>query len=110
MTSCCSEWWPYGRFLGTAASSRMVRDVARRGRPVRSKAISMHALAEPRPANVGQPGEIGGGVGREAEVHDLRAPAQQGVGDEPPIPAVERVVPIVAQHEVLLLRDDQRPP
>src|SRR4051812_38097753 len=74
------------------------------------RAISMHALAEPRPANVGQPGELGGGVGRVAEVDDLRTPTQQRGGDEPPIPAVERVVPIVAQHEVLLLRDDQRPP
>src|SRR2546423_3325558 len=98
-----------GRFLGTAASPRRVTRGGARGPTMSWCLISMHALAEPHPTDVGQPGEISR-VGSEAEVHDLRTPTQQRVGDEAPIPAVEGVVAVVAEYEVLLPRDDQRAP
>src|SRR5918993_5484706 len=40
----------------------------------------VHALAEPRPSDMGQPRETGGGIGREAEVDDLRPAAKQRIG------------------------------
>ena len=48
--------------------------------------------------------------GSIAVVDDERPPAHQRVGDEAPVAAVERVVAVVAEHEVVLSGDDQRTP
>src|SRR6185437_9482436 len=67
-------------------------------------------LTQPRPADVREPGQRVYGIGRIAVINHHRAALEQGVRNEPPIPAVQRVVPIVSQGKVVPFWDDQRTP
>src|SRR5207253_5968401 len=60
-------------------------------------------LAQTIPPDASEPGEIGGGVGRVAVVDHERASFHERVGNESPVPAVARVVSVVAEHEIILL-------
>src|SRR6185312_2416693 len=67
-------------------------------------------LTQPRPADVREPGKRVYGIGRIAVINHHRAALEQGVRNEAPIPAVQRVVPIVSQGKVVPFWDDQRTP
>src|SRR5215208_8064179 len=70
-----------------------------------------NSLTQSRPTNVREPGEAAvRAVRRVAVVDHEGSPLHQGVRHEAPIPAVERVVPVVAEHEIVPFWDDQRSP
>src|SRR5688500_3907393 len=71
---------------------------------------SVNAFSKAPPPDVGDPRNSMRWLTRIAVIHDERLAFHQGVWHEAPIAAVVRVVPVVAQHEIALLRDDQRTP
>src|SRR5687768_14567059 len=71
---------------------------------------SVNAFSKAPPPDVGEPRNSMRWLTRIAVIHDERLAFHQGVWHEAPIAAVVRVVPVVAQHEIALLRDDQRTP
>src|SRR5919205_3285118 len=96
-----------------APSSRdSSRDVAReeRRRVDALLDLSVYPFPEPVPADSREPGEAFRGIRRIAVVDHERPAFHERIGDEAPVPAVEGVVPIVAEDEVVPLWDDQWPP
>src|ERR687884_2111247 len=97
-----------------APSSRdSSRDVTREGRRRPDDApldLSVYPLPEPVPADSREPGEAFRGVRRIAVVDHERPALHERIGDEAPVPAVEGVVPVVAEDEVVPLWDDQWAP
>src|SRR5690242_9122766 len=61
-----------------------------------------YALTQSRPANVREPGKSVDRIWSVAVIDHERPALDQRVRHKPPIPAVEGVVPIVAEHEILL--------
>src|ERR671915_606038 len=72
--------------------------------------LSVSPFSEPLPSNSREPGEALRGIRRIAVVDHERAALDQRVRYEAPVPAVEGVVPVIAQDEVVPLWDDQRTP
>src|SRR5918992_3788940 len=72
--------------------------------------LSLNRFSEPLPPNSREPGEAFRGVRCIAVVDRERATLDERVRHEAPVPAVEGVVPVVAEDEVVPLWDDQRAP
>src|ERR671929_570837 len=62
------------------------------------------------PPDVRDPGELVRRVSLVAVIDNQRPALHQGIRNEAPVPAVVRIVPIVAEHEIISLWDDQRTP
>src|SRR5919109_3595819 len=87
------------------------RDMPREGRRrVGAPFLSLYPFSEPLPPNSSEPGEAFRGVGSIAVVDHERATLDERVRYEAPVPAVEGVVPVIAQAEVVPLWDAHRPP
>src|SRR4051812_22261128 len=73
---------------------------------------SPDAGADAPPSDVGdeREGAIRLGAAAIGVVHEERASAHVLAGHEPPVPAVLRLVAVVAHHEVTLRRNDERAP
>src|SRR5918999_2454471 len=83
------------------------RDETREGRRrVGAPFLSLYPFSEPLPPNSREPGEALRGVGWPGVVDYERATLDERVRHETPVPAVEGVVPVVAQDEVVPLWDD----
>src|SRR5919108_3779746 len=71
---------------------------------------SVNAFSKAPPPDIGEPRKSMRGLTRVTVIDDEWLTLHQTVGDEAPIAAIVRVVPVVAKHEIALLRDDQRTP
>src|ERR671934_785817 len=69
-----------------------------------------YPLAESGPPDVGEPRESVSDVALVAVVDDQRSALHQRIRHEAPVAAVVRVVAVVAEHEEVAPRHDQRPP
>src|SRR6476646_1767910 len=68
-------------------------------------------LTEPRPSDAGEPSQaVFGGVGRITVIDHERLTLDQRIRDPAPVAAVVRVVPVVAEREVVPFWEDQRTP
>src|SRR5215204_1269681 len=91
------------------AGGARVGGKARAGRAMRYKR-SPNALPEPLPADTGEPGKALGRIRRVAVVDHEGTTLHERIRHKPPVTAVEGVVPVVPEHEVVPIRDDQRAP
>src|ERR671914_2376810 len=99
------------RAPGFFSSRDSTRDEACEGRRrVDALFLSLYPFSESLPSNSREPGEALRGVRSIAVVDHERATLDERVRYEAPIPAVEGVVPVIAQDEVVPLWDDQRTP
>src|SRR5687767_7944167 len=107
----CGPGVPLIREPGFFSSRDSTRDEAcDERRRVDARFLSVYPFSEPLPSNSREPGEALRGVRRIAVVDHERATLDERVRHETPIPAVEGVVPVIAQDEVVPLWDDQRTP
>src|SRR5688572_21403238 len=72
--------------------------------------MSLDQLAQSAPPNSGEPRETLRRIRCVTVIDHEGAALHERIGDEPPVPAVARVVAIVSEHEIILLWDDQRTP
>src|SRR3989441_7782130 len=71
---------------------------------------SANQRPEPVPANIRQPGKRIARLPIIAEIDDERPPFDRRFVHESPVPRIRRIVPIVAEHEVLPLGHHQGAP
>src|SRR5688572_284730 len=107
----CGPGVPLIREPAFFSSRDSTRDEACEGRRrVDALFLSVYPFSEPLPSNSREPGKALRGVRCIAVVDHERATLDQRVRYKAPIPAVEGVVPVVAEDEVVPLWDDQRTP
>src|SRR5918997_4273388 len=107
----CEPGVPLMRAPAFFSSRDSTRDDACEGRRrVGPFFLSVYPFSEPLPSNSREPGEALRGIRRIAVVDHERATLDERVRHETPIPAVEGVVPVISQDEVVPLWDDQWAP
>jgi hypothetical protein len=68
--------------------------------------ILVNDLPKPLPSQSCQPVQTVAGIRLVAIIDHQRLTAHKRVRDESPITGVRRVIPVVAEHEVVMRRDD----